>query len=68
MIVGRRIFTNKRIHKAAWVSLNHIVEKQINHTRISEKFIRLIENVTTKKGNDSASDYHQLVVVKPKLK
>ncbi|VDP45160.1 unnamed protein product [Schistosoma curassoni] len=67
LVIGGTIFPHKRIHKAAWVSLNHTMENQIDHICISKKFTRSLEDVRTRKKADIASDHH-LVVAKTKRK
>lgn len=61
LVVGGSIFPHKRIHKATWVSSDHITENQIDHITISKKFRRSLQDVRVKRGADAATDHHLLV-------
>lgn len=68
-VIGGSIFPHKKIHKATWVSPDHITENQIDHICISKKFRRSLQDVTVKRGADVASDHHLLTArLKLKLK
>ncbi|VDP26036.1 unnamed protein product [Schistosoma curassoni] len=61
LVIGGTVFPHKRIHKAAWISLNHTTEKQIDHICINKKFRRTMEDVRTRRGDDIASNHHLVV-------
>ena len=67
MVIGGSIFPHKRIHKATWVSPDHVTENQIYHICIAKKFRRSLQDVQVRRGADTASDHH-LVLAKLKLK
>ena len=48
-VIGGSIFTHKRIHKATWVSPDHITENQIDHFCIYKKFRRSLHDVCVKR-------------------
>jgi hypothetical protein len=60
-VIGGSMFAHKRIHKATWVSPDHITENQIDHFCINKKFRRSLQDVCVKRGADAASDHHLLV-------
>ncbi|VDP20660.1 unnamed protein product [Schistosoma margrebowiei] len=67
-VIGGTTFLHKRIHKATWISPDHITENQIDHIVIN-KSRRIMEDVRTRRGADIASDHHLVVAkMKPKLK
>ena len=69
LIVGGSIYPHKRIHKATWVSPDHVTENQIDHVCINKKFRRSLQDVRVKRGADVASDHHLLTAqLKLKLK
>ncbi|KAJ8337023.1 hypothetical protein SKAU_G00382430 [Synaphobranchus kaupii] len=69
LVIGGSIFPHKEIHKATWVSPDHITENQIDHICISKKFRRSLQDVRAKRGADEASDHHLLTArLKLKLK
>ncbi|VDO53008.1 unnamed protein product [Schistosoma margrebowiei] len=68
LVIDGTIFPHKRIHKSRWVSPDHTTKNQIDHICISKKYTRSMEDVRTRRGADIASDHHQLVVAKMKLK
>ena len=45
LVIGGSIFSHKRIHKATWISPNHVMENQIDHICISRKFRRSWQDV-----------------------
>ena len=67
LVIGGSVFPHRNIHKATWVSPDHITENQIDHVCISKKFRRSMQDVRVKRGADVASDHH-LVVASLKLK
>nr|KAG5689204.1 hypothetical protein BaRGS_014860 [Batillaria attramentaria] len=69
LVIGGSIFQHKKIHKATWVSPDHVTENQIDHICTSKRFRRSLQDVRTKRGADVASDHHLLVArLKMKLK
>ena len=38
LVIGGSIFPHTRIHKATWISPNHVMENQVDHICISRKF------------------------------
>ena len=40
LVIGSSIFPRKRIHRATWISPNHVTENQIDHKCISRKLRR----------------------------
>ena len=69
IVIGDSIFPHKRIHKATWVSPDHVTENQIDHICIGKTFRRSLQDVRVKRGADAASDHHLLVaILKLKLK
>ncbi|KAJ8351936.1 hypothetical protein SKAU_G00234120 [Synaphobranchus kaupii] len=62
LVIGGRIFPNKRIHKATWRSPDHVTENQIDHLCISRKFRRSCQDVRVMRGADAASDHHLLLM------
>jgi hypothetical protein len=59
-VIGGSIFAYKRLHKATWVSPDHITENQIYHFCINKKCKRSLQDVCVKRGADVASDHHLL--------
>lgn len=45
LVIGGSVFPHKNIHKVTWTSQDHITENQIDHTCISKKFRRSMQNV-----------------------
>ena len=45
LVIGGSIFPHKRIHKATWISPNHVTENHIDHICISRKFRRSWQDV-----------------------
>ena len=69
LVIGGSIFPHKRIHKATWISPNHVMENQIDHICISCKFRRSWQDVRVMRGADVSSDHHLLMTtVKLRLK
>ncbi|XP_068731553.1 craniofacial development protein 2-like [Montipora capricornis] len=60
LVIGGSIFAHKRIHKATWVSPDHVTENQIDHFCITKKFRRSLKDVRVRRGADAASDHHLL--------
>jgi hypothetical protein len=60
-VIGGSIFAHKRIHKATWISPDHITKNQIYHICINKKLRRSLQDVCVKRGADAASDHHLLV-------
>ena len=52
LVIGGSIFPHKRIHKATWISPNHVTENQIDHICISRKFRRSWQDVRVMRGAD----------------
>ncbi|XP_018647777.1 hypothetical protein Smp_079280 [Schistosoma mansoni] len=67
MVKGAIALLHKRIHKATWISPDHITGNQIDHIRITKQSRRSMEDVGNRKRADIASDHH-LVVAKIKVK
>lgn len=67
LIIGGSIFPHKRIHKATWISPDHVTENQIDHFCIKKKFRKSLLDVRVQRGADAASDHH-LLLAKVKLK
>ena len=61
LVIGGSIFPHKRIHKATWISPNHVAENQIDHICIIRKFRRSWRDVRVMKGADVSSDHHLLM-------
>ena len=61
LVIGGSIFPHKRIHKATWISPNHVRENQIDHICISRKFRRSWQDVRVMRGADVSSDHHLLM-------
>ena len=61
LLIGGSIFPHKRIHKATWISPNHVTENQIDHICISRKFRRSWRDVRVMRGADVSSDHHLLM-------
>ena len=69
LVIGGSIFPHKLIHKATWISPNHVTENQIDHICISRKFRRSWRDVRVMRGADVSSDPHLLLTtVKLRLK
>lgn len=69
LVIGGSVFPHKDIHKATWVSLDHVTENQIDNFCISKKFRRSLQNVWVKRGADIASEHHLvLATLKMRLK
>ena len=58
LVIGGSIFPHRQIHKATWVSPDHVTTNQIDHICISKKFRRSLLDVRVKRGADVASDHH----------
>ena len=67
LVIGGSIFSHKRIHKATWVSSDHVTENQIDYLCVSKRFRRSLQDVRVKRGADAATDHH-LLTAKVKLK
>ena len=61
LVIGGSFFPHKRIHKATWISLNHVTENQIDHICISRKFRRSWQDVRVIRGANVSSDHHLLI-------
>ena len=61
LMIGGSIFPHKRIHKATWISPDHVTENQIDHICICKKFRRSCKDVRVKRGADVSSDHHLLM-------
>jgi hypothetical protein len=48
-VIGGSIFAHKRMHKATWISPDHITENQIYHICINKKFRRSLQDVCVKR-------------------
>ena len=69
LVIGGSIFPHKRIHKATWISPNHVTENQIDYICISSKFRRSWQDVRVMRGADVSSEHHLLMTtVKLRLK
>lgn len=67
LVVRGSIFPHKKIHKATWVSIDHITENQIDHICINKKFRKSLQDERVKRQADVASD-HQFLTARLKLK
>jgi exonuclease III len=65
LVIGGSIFAHKRIHKATWVSPDHVTESRTDHLCISKKFRRSLQGVRVRREADAASGHHHLT---PRLK
>ena len=61
LVIGGSIFPRKRIHKATWISPNHVTENQIDHICIRRKFRKSWQDVRVMRGADVSSDHHLLM-------
>ena len=61
LVTGGSIFPHKCIHKATWISSNHVTENQIDHICISCKFRRSWQDVRVMRGAEVSSDHHLLM-------
>ena len=69
LVIGGSIFPHKHIHKATWISPNHVTENQIDNICICRKFRRSWQDVRVMRGADVSSDHHLLMTtVKLRLK
>ena len=68
LVIGGSIFPHKRIHKATWISPNHVTENQIDHICISRKFRRSWRDVRVMRGADVSSDHHPLPMTTVRLR
>ena len=69
LVIGGSIFPHKRIHKATWISPNHVTENQISHICISCKFSTSWWDVRVMIGADVSSDHHlSITTVRLRLK
>ena len=57
LVIGGSIFPHKCIHKATWISPNHVTENQIDHISISRKFRRSRWDVRVMRGAYVSSDH-----------
>lgn len=63
------MFQHKNIHRATWVSADHITANQIDHICIGRKFRHSLLDVRVRRGADAGSDHHLLTAtIKLKLK
>ena len=58
LVIGGSIFPHKRIHKATWISPNHVKENQIDPLCVSRKFRRSWQDVRVLRGAGVSSDHH----------
>ena len=61
LVIGGSIFPHKRIHKATWISPNHVTENQVDHICMSRKFRRSRQDVRVMRGAYVSSDHHLLM-------
>ena len=64
LVTGGSIFPQKPIHKATWISPNHITENQIDHICISCKFRTSWRDVQVMSGAAVSSDHHLITTVR----
>lgn len=67
LVIGGSVFPHKRIHKATWISPDHVTENQIDHICINKKFRRSWMDVRVMRGADVYTD-HQLVTTTVRLR
>jgi hypothetical protein len=60
-------FAHKKIHKATWVSPDHVPENQIDYLCINKKLRRSLQDVRVRRVEDIASAHH-LLTARLKLK
>ncbi|MBN3279776.1 CFDP2 protein, partial [Polyodon spathula] len=63
LVMGGSVYPCKRVHKATWISSDHVTENQIDHICIGQKFRWSLQDVG--RGADAASD-HNLLLAKLK--
>ena len=68
LVIGGSIFPHKRIHKATWISPNHVTENQIHHICISPKFRRSWQDVRVMRSFDMSSEHLLMTTVRLRLK
>ena len=61
LVIGGSVFEHRRIHKATWMSPDHMTENQIDHVCICRRFRRALQDVRVKRGADAASDHHMVL-------
>ena len=66
LIIGGTIFSQRKCHKAIWVSFDKLTENQIDHVIVRQRYRSSLQDVRVRRSADIGSDHH-LVVTKIKM-
>lgn len=58
LVIGGTIFPHKNCHKVSWRSPNGMVQNQIDHIAIDQRWRRSLLDVRNKRSADIGSDHH----------